>query len=110
MGDWELLQEYAEHRSETAFAELVKRHLNWVYSAARQISPVLSVVGALRHKGRLTDYSYKRQALGKQLKQADQRHATRAVIIQAGGQMVAVKDFSTGQQEDMSLERFLTEA
>jgi histidyl-tRNA synthetase len=68
------------------------------------------VVGALRHKGRLTDYSYKRQALGKQLKQADQRHATRAVIIQAGGQMVAVKDFSTGQQEDMSLERFLTEA
>ena len=38
MGDWELLQEYAKHRSEAAFAELVQRHLNWVYSAAlRQV-------------------------------------------------------------------------
>lgn len=36
MGDWELLQEYAEHRSEAAFAELVQRHLNWVHSAARR--------------------------------------------------------------------------
>jgi len=39
MGDWELLQEYAKHRSEPAFAELVQRHLNWVYSSAlRQVS------------------------------------------------------------------------
>src|SRR5580700_6941969 len=39
MGDWELLQEYAKHRSESAFAELVQRHLNWVYSSAlRQVS------------------------------------------------------------------------
>ena len=38
MDDWELLQDYAKHRSETAFAELVQRHLNWVYSAAwRQV-------------------------------------------------------------------------
>lgn len=36
MGDWELLQEYAKHRSEAAFTELVHRHLNWVYSAARR--------------------------------------------------------------------------
>ena len=34
MSDWELLQEYAKARSETAFAALVQRHLNWVYSAA----------------------------------------------------------------------------
>ncbi|HUK83270.1 MAG TPA: sigma-70 family RNA polymerase sigma factor, partial [Verrucomicrobiae bacterium] len=38
MGDWELLQAYAKQRSETAFAELVQRHLNWVYSSAlRQV-------------------------------------------------------------------------
>lgn len=34
MSDWELLQAYAKNRSEPAFAELVCRHLNWVYSAA----------------------------------------------------------------------------
>jgi len=36
MDDWELLQTYAKDRSETAFAELIQRHLNWVYSAARR--------------------------------------------------------------------------
>src|SRR5262245_46322789 len=34
MTDWELVQEYAKSRSETAFAELVRRHLDWVYSVA----------------------------------------------------------------------------
>src|ERR1035437_7625267 len=38
MSDWELLQAYAKNRSEPAFAELVQRHLNWVYSTAlRQV-------------------------------------------------------------------------
>ena len=36
MDDWDLLQQFAEDRSETAFAELVRRHLNWVYSVARR--------------------------------------------------------------------------
>src|ERR1035441_4311539 len=34
MGDWELLQAYAKGRSEAAFAELVRLHLDWVYSVA----------------------------------------------------------------------------
>ena len=34
MSDWELIQEYAETRSEAAFAELVRRHLSWVYAVA----------------------------------------------------------------------------
>ena len=34
MGDWELLQAYAKSRSEAAFAELVRCHLDWVYSVA----------------------------------------------------------------------------
>ena len=34
MGDWQLLQAYATSRSEAAFAELVRLHLDWVYSVA----------------------------------------------------------------------------
>ncbi len=34
MSDWELLQTYAKNRSDAAFAELLSRHLDWVYSAA----------------------------------------------------------------------------
>ena len=38
MNDWELIQQYAKTGSEPAFAELVQRHLAWVYSAAlRQV-------------------------------------------------------------------------
>src|SRR5664279_1073470 len=32
MDDWQLLQAYAKNRSEAAFAELVRIHLDWVYS------------------------------------------------------------------------------
>src|SRR5262245_22131046 len=34
MDDRELLRDYAERRSEPAFAELVQRHLDWVHAAA----------------------------------------------------------------------------
>src|SRR4051794_12500501 len=34
MDDWELLQAYARNRSESAFAKLISRHLDWVYSVA----------------------------------------------------------------------------
>ena len=34
MSDWDLLQIYVKNRSETAFAELVRLHLDWVYSVA----------------------------------------------------------------------------
>ncbi len=38
MSDWELIQLYAKSRSEPAFAELVRRHVGWVYSVAmRQV-------------------------------------------------------------------------
>src|SRR5205814_4210403 len=34
LSDQQLLLDYAEHRSELAFAELVRRHVDFVYSAA----------------------------------------------------------------------------
>jgi RNA polymerase sigma factor (sigma-70 family) len=34
MSDWKLIQQYAKNGSEAAFAELVRRHLSWVYSVA----------------------------------------------------------------------------
>ena len=34
MGDWELLQNYVKIRSEAAFAELVQRNIDWIYSLA----------------------------------------------------------------------------
>jgi RNA polymerase sigma factor (sigma-70 family) len=34
MSDWELIELWAKSRSEPAFAELVRRHLDWVYSVA----------------------------------------------------------------------------
>ncbi len=36
MDEWELLQRFAQHGSQEAFAELVSRHLNFVYSSARR--------------------------------------------------------------------------
>src|SRR5471032_3156989 len=37
MDDQELLREYVERQSETAFAELVTRHINLVYATALRI-------------------------------------------------------------------------
>jgi RNA polymerase sigma factor (sigma-70 family) len=34
MDDWQLLEDYAKNRSEAAFADLVKLHLDWVFSVA----------------------------------------------------------------------------
>ena len=37
MEDLQLLREYAEQRSERAFTELVKRHIDFVYSTALRV-------------------------------------------------------------------------
>src|SRR5579883_2231852 len=36
--DQELLQDYAQNGSEKAFTELVRRHVNFVYSIAKRVS------------------------------------------------------------------------
>jgi len=68
---------------------------------------VMKVVGALRGQGRSAEFSYKRQGVGKQLKQADRRGAKRAVILR--GDSVAVRDMVTGDQQDHPLEDFLSD-
>jgi histidyl-tRNA synthetase len=66
---------------------------------------VLAVVAALRKGGLAADFSYKRQPLGKQLKEANRRSTLRAAIVR--GQTVTVKDLTSGQQVDRPLDEFL---
>jgi len=62
-------------------------------------------VGDLRKARFSADFSYKRQAIGKQLKTANRRGAVRAVIVH--GDRVSVKDLATGDQTDRPLAEFL---
>jgi DNA-directed RNA polymerase specialized sigma24 family protein len=38
LSDQQLLRDYAEHRSEAAFAELVRRHVDLVYAASKRMT------------------------------------------------------------------------
>ena len=71
-----------------------------------QFDAVMKVVGALRGKGLSADFSYKRQAIGKQLKQANRRGARKAVIV-GDTDTVAVKDLASGEQRDVPFDEFL---
>jgi len=68
---------------------------------------VLEAVGRLRQGGLAADYSFKRQALGKQLKEANRRGARYAIIM--GTDAVGVKNLATGEQTDVPAGEFLTE-
>jgi histidyl-tRNA synthetase len=68
---------------------------------------VMKVVGALRGQGLSADFSYKRQVIGKQLKEANRRRAKRTVIVRED--RVAVKDMATGKQSECPLEDFLSD-
>ncbi len=68
---------------------------------------VLKTVGALRGLGLATDFRYKPQAVGKQLKEANRRGAKLVAILKVGA--VAVKDLATGVQKDYSPEGFLAD-
>ena len=60
---------------------------------------VIRLVGALRSRGVSADFSYRGQATGKQLKQANRRGAKAAVIVGPDG--LAVKSLVTGEQADV---------
>jgi histidyl-tRNA synthetase len=63
-------------------------------------SMVLEVVAFLRTAGKSADYSFYRQPIGKQLKEAARRGARQTVLI--GPDRVSVKTMSTGEQFDLS--------
>ncbi len=67
----------------------------------------MAVVGELRGKGFSAEMSYKRQAVGKQLKAANRLGARRAVIVRPEG--VTVKDMAGGGQQDLPLDEFLAD-
>ena len=69
--------------------------------------PAALTPSELRAKGWAAEYSYKRQALGKQLKDADRRGARKAIIFQptAG---VTVKELATGEQKSVSWDEFVS--
>jgi histidyl-tRNA synthetase len=68
---------------------------------------VIDAVGRLRAAGVTAEFSYKRQNVGKQLKQADRRGARRSIILRADG--VVIKDMSSGEQIPRVLEEILTD-
>lgn len=79
----------------------------------RYFPRVLEVATMLRRAGFSADYSYKRQAVGKQLKQAAGRAARCAIIIgqeleQRG--VVGVKDLASGVQRESPIGALLADA
>jgi histidyl-tRNA synthetase len=69
------------------------------------LEQVVGLTARLRGAGASADFSYKRQTTGKQLKEASRRGARRAVIVRPDG--LAVKDLSTGEQVDVTIEQLL---
>jgi len=74
-------------------------------SEERLFPRVVGLAGALRGKGRSAEFSYARRPVGKQLKEANRRGARYAVILREDG--VSVKDLTSGQQREASVEEFL---
>jgi len=70
----------------------------------------LEIVGALRRAGLVCDFSYKRQPIGKQFKQAAERGARYAVIVGAELEErheLTVKNLTAGRQKAVPAEEFL---
>ena len=65
------------------------------------------MVGRLRAAGVAAEFSYKRQGVGKQLKEANRQGARAAAIVRADN--VTVKDMATGRQQDRRLDEFLAD-
>ena len=73
---------------------------------------VLDLVAQLREAGHGAAFSYRRQAIGKQLKQASGCRARRAVIVGSEyteRKALAVKDLMTGKQVEIPVDTFLAD-
>jgi len=83
----------------------------FVIDAAPELFPqVLNLVARLRRAGHATDFSYRRQPLGKQLKTASQRNARCAVILGdetiQNGELI-IKNLETRKQSTCLLDAFI---
>jgi histidyl-tRNA synthetase len=67
---------------------------------------VLGLAAELRRCGLRCDYSFRRQAIGKQLKEASRRGSRGVVILEPGGGEVSVKNLATGEQAKEPTEAF----
>jgi histidyl-tRNA synthetase len=70
-------------------------------------SEVINLVGRLRSIGLAAEFSYKRQNVGKQLKQADRRGARKAIILRNDGAFI--KDMASGEQTACVLDELLSD-
>jgi histidyl-tRNA synthetase len=69
------------------------------------------LVARLIEKGFSTDFSYKFNNLGKQLKQASEQNAEKCIIIgeEFKNSQLVVKDMTTGEQELVNINEFLSQ-
>ncbi len=71
---------------------------------------VLRITAKLREQGFSASFSYMRQGVGKQFKQAASRNAARVVIVEAdfeSSQTIGVKDMVNSSQSTIALDTFL---
>ena len=81
-------------------------------AGAERFDDVLHLAARLRQAGYAAEFSYRRQGMGKQFKQAASCGAARAVIVGAEyteRNAVAVKNLGTGQQMEMPVDVFLAD-
>ncbi|MFH0982090.1 MAG: histidine--tRNA ligase [Planctomycetota bacterium] len=74
---------------------------------------VLAITAELRRRNVAASYSYRRQPLGKQFKQANEKGARHVIIVEEHtltDETVSVKDMLTGVQETRSLASLLDDA
>lgn len=96
-------------RLPTVLAEPPRTDVYLIDAAPEFFPTVLQLAGRLRARGLRAEFSYKRQAVGKQLKAAAGR-SNRVVIVGqefAERRMLSVKDMSSGTQTEMTLDAFL---
>ena len=68
--------------------------------------PAMLLLTEVRGRGWSADFSYKRQATGKQLNQANRRGARAALIVKGGG-AVSIKNLLSGAQKDTDVSSLL---
>ncbi len=94
-------------------ASVAKRLDVFVIDAEERFLPAaLALTAKLRQGGYAAEFSYRRQAIGKQLKQASAARAARAVIIGAEFAergVLTVKDLATGAQAQVPQAEFVAQ-